>query len=78
MTTTNETDGRVESQMARAKAEAGRQRLEEIEQELDAAGAMVGQTAVEYERAKYARDRALKRHTKMMGMHRRLLDGEDL
>lgn len=71
--TTQETDGRLEQATDAAK----RQRLRELEAELESAGAMVGQTAIAYEQAKWSRDRALKRHNRAMGMHERFLSGED-
>lgn len=77
MTTTKETDGRIESEIAAAKEEAGRQRLRELEQELEAAGEELGASAVEFERAKYARDRARGRHTRAMSKRELFLAGKD-
>lgn len=68
MTTT--IDGQLE--------EAKRQRLQEIEQELEVAGDELGAATVEHERTRDDRDQALRRYRRALQTHRHLLQGKDV
>ena len=72
--TTRDTDGRLEQGMEEAKRET----LAELERELDAAGDKLGAATVEFEWARFWRDRARAAHVRAMGRLDRHLRGEDL
>lgn len=73
---TTRTDGRIESQIAAAKEEAGRVRLTEIEAEIESAGVELGARVVVHERARDDRDAALRRYRRALGRHRQILAGK--
>lgn len=68
----------IETEIDQAKEEARRARLDEIEEEIQAAGEVLGVATVEFERAKYARDRARGQHTRAMSRRELFLDGKDV
>jgi hypothetical protein len=67
----------IETEIDQAKAQAGRERLGELEDELERAGRELGAATIEFERARFRRDQARYSHNRAMGMHERFLSGKD-